>query len=116
MVKISDLTPATTPLNTAQKLVTELGGVNFSVDLATLAGALSAGVSINGQTLTYTGDLLTSVSLYEDAAKTNLYRTLTLNRTGDVLTSIEVDDDTATLVETITLTYSSGKLIGITRT
>lgn len=66
-----------------------------------------------GRTLTYSNGALVTVTLYLDAAKTQLYRTITLVRTGSVLTSVETRNSGGTLISTKTLSYTSNVLTGV---
>jgi hypothetical protein len=66
-----------------------------------------------GKTLTYNGNVLSSISFYSDAAKTQLYKTLTFIRSSGVLTSIELRNSSNTLIATKTLQYTSNVLTGV---
>lgn len=67
-----------------------------------------------GKTLVYTGDKLTEVLSYSDAAKTTLVGRRALNYTGSTLTVIQFYDGAGSLTKTRTLTYALGVMSGYT--
>jgi hypothetical protein len=75
-----------------------------------------AGADAAGKTLVYTGDKLTEVLSYSDAAKTTLVERRVLNYTGNTLTVIQFYDGAGSLTKTRTLTYALGVVSGYTDT
>jgi hypothetical protein len=67
-----------------------------------------------GQTLVYTATKLTSVILYNDAAKTSIFRTIIVLWTGNQITSLEYRNAANALLQTKTFTYDgSNNLTGV---
>lgn len=73
-----------------------------------------AGADAAGKSLVYTGDKLTEVLSYSDAAKTTLVERRVLNYTGNTLTTIQFYNGAGSLTKTRTLTYSLGVMSGYT--
>ena len=76
----------------------------------------SGTATLSNKTLTYAVDKLVQVDEFTNAAKTVLVKRKTLVYTGDLLTSILMYNGSLTLVSTRILTYSSGVLVGVTET
>jgi len=65
--------------------------------------------------MTYVGDNLTSVDIWEDSGKTLKLFTRTLSYSGDDLTTVTTVDETTSALLTATLTYSGDNLDTVTK-
>lgn len=105
---VTTATPADTIVGTEE--------VGFVVETPAAQGPMgpmgpSGGAAYPGKDLTYTGNQLTEVRFYLDAAKTILAERRVLSYAGSVLSTIQFFDGAGALTKTRTLTYSGGVLV-----
>lgn len=89
--------------------------INVDLQLVELEGMFKTAYADHYTELSYTGDNLSSVDIWEDSGKTTKLFTRTLSYTGDNLTTVTTTDEQTSSVLTATLTYTGDTLDTVTK-